>query len=243
MLNPQSPLPLYHQLADILLGRIRTGEYPPGSRIPSEHQMAAHFGIGRPTVRQAIELLARKRLLTRRRGSGTYVKAAGQEVDLFSLAGTTSAFEKQGIAPTVRMLAPVQRVTVAPGEENPFAGRQAYFCSRLTEAADQPVLIEAIYLHPTLFAGLDRLDLAGRSLAQIAEERFFMKPVAGRQTFRIEYLSGTMAADLRVKTGTPVLQVKRWLHFQQARSAVFSDLYCRTDHFAFSQEIGGVFDG
>jgi GntR family transcriptional regulator len=98
MLNPdQSPIPLYHQLADILLEGIRSGEYPPGTRIPSEPQLAKDYGIGRPTVRQAIDVLVRKRLLTRQRGSGTYVRSPEKEIDLFSLAGTSSAFQRQGI--------------------------------------------------------------------------------------------------------------------------------------------------
>ena len=63
VLNPESPLPLYHQLADLLLQRIRAGEYPPGSRIPSEPELVRSFGIGRPTVRQATDLLVRRHCL------------------------------------------------------------------------------------------------------------------------------------------------------------------------------------
>ncbi|MBT6276569.1 MAG: GntR family transcriptional regulator, partial [Chromatiales bacterium] len=55
MLNPSSPLPLYQQLADELRGRIETGEFPPGARIPSEHALAERYCLGRPTVRQATE--------------------------------------------------------------------------------------------------------------------------------------------------------------------------------------------
>ena len=58
-LNADSPVPLYHQLADLLQERIRAGEYPAGSKIPSEPELARTFGIGRPTVRQATELLTR----------------------------------------------------------------------------------------------------------------------------------------------------------------------------------------
>jgi GntR family transcriptional regulator len=72
-LNPESPLPLYRQLAELLLERIRVGEYTSGSRIPSEPELARTFRIGRPTVRQATDLLVRRRCLERRRGSGTYV--------------------------------------------------------------------------------------------------------------------------------------------------------------------------
>ena len=50
MLNPNAPIPLYRQLADLLAAQIRTGDPAPGRRIPSEHQLAATHGIGRPTV-------------------------------------------------------------------------------------------------------------------------------------------------------------------------------------------------
>ncbi|MEJ2039830.1 MAG: GntR family transcriptional regulator, partial [Desulfosarcinaceae bacterium] len=91
MLNPQSPIPLYRQLADLLHAQVRAGDYPPGSRVPSEHQLAAAHAIGRPTVRQAIDLLVRKGVLRRRRGSGTYVCEPQQEVDLFNLDGTSAS--------------------------------------------------------------------------------------------------------------------------------------------------------
>ncbi|MBW2575327.1 MAG: GntR family transcriptional regulator, partial [Deltaproteobacteria bacterium] len=70
MLNSKSPIPLYRQLADILLIKIRSGEYTSGSRIPSENSLSASYGIGRPTARQATDLLVRKRILVRKRGSG-----------------------------------------------------------------------------------------------------------------------------------------------------------------------------
>jgi GntR family transcriptional regulator len=50
------------------------------------------------TARQAIDLLARKRILTLRRGSGAFVRMRREEVDLFSLAGTMSSFH-QGESP------------------------------------------------------------------------------------------------------------------------------------------------
>ena len=97
MLNPGSPVPLYHQLADILLEKIRSGEYPAGAKIQSEHDLAQTYGIGRPTARQATDLLVRKNILVRKRGSGTFVMEQPQEIDLFSLGGTISSFREKGI--------------------------------------------------------------------------------------------------------------------------------------------------
>jgi DNA-binding GntR family transcriptional regulator len=57
MLNHKSPIPLYHQLADILLEQIRSGHYKPGQMIPSETGLAKQYSIGRPTVHQAMDTL------------------------------------------------------------------------------------------------------------------------------------------------------------------------------------------
>ena len=167
MLNHQSPIPLYHQLADLLTPRIRTGEYAVGDRIPSEHQLVAAYGIGRPTVRQAIDVLVRRRMLVRRRGSGTYVAAADHEVDLFSLAGTTSAFQRQGLTVDTRVRQKMQVIAVAGGSDNPFDGGRAFFFSRRSCVEGSPVLIEDLYLHPELFSGIEQIALEGRSIAAI----------------------------------------------------------------------------
>ncbi len=240
MLNTQSPIPLYHQLADILMEGIRAGDYPPGSRIPSEPQLAKDYGIGRPTVRQAIDVLVRQRLLSRRRGAGTFVRMPEQEVDLFSLAGTSSAFHKKGIAVDVQLLQKTRRVKVGDDAENPFAGGKAFFLTRLNRVDGAPVLLEAIYLHPVLFKGIERMDLAGRSLSQVVESSFYMRPVGGRQTFHVGYLDSQKAAVMDVNADTPVLVVHRFLNFKQADNAVFSILYCNTEPFVFSQQIGGL---
>ena len=233
MLNSQSPIPLYHQLADILLEAIRTGEYPPGARIPSEPQLAKDYGIGRPTVRQAIDLLVRQHLLTRRRGSGTYVRAPEQEIDLFSLAGTSSAFHKQGIDVAVDLVQPTRRIKVPDGDGNPFAGGSAFFLSRVSRVDGAVVLLEEIYLHPVLFAGIEAIDLAGRSLAQVVETRFYMRPAGGRQTFRIDRLDAARAKLMDVSTDTAILRVHRYLNFSQANNAIFFVSLLQYGQFCF----------
>lgn len=243
MLNAQSPVPLYYQLADILMNKIRSGEYPPGARIPSEHQLAATYGIGRPTARQATDLLVRKRILMRRRGSGTYVRPAAKEVNLFSLAGTTSAFHQEGISVTTTLLDGPRLATV-PAEDaaNPFAGAPAYFISRLRTVEDCPVLIEDIYLDSTVFRDIDRLDLRQQSLSRIVEEQYFLRPTGGKQQFRIEYVHNDRARALQVGTDAPILLVNRYIHFSDLENAVYAAMYCRTDQFVFSQTIGGFID-
>ncbi len=239
MLNHQSPIPLYHQLAGILTEKIRSGEYPTGSRIPSEHRLAAEYGIGRPTVRQATDLLVRKRVLARKRGSGTFVLGRPEEVDLFSLAGTSASFYAKGISVSAKMLKKIQLKKISSSPENPFTGQSAYFFSRLQRVADLPVIVEDIWLHPDLFKGIDRIFEEKMSLSQLVVEHYYMKPTGGKQNFRIVFPDRFKAAALSLATGEPILEVQRFINFPQVKSAIYSELFCRTDQFVFSQKLGG----
>ena len=240
MLNQQSPVPLYHQLAEILTEKIRSGDYPAGSRIPSEHKLAARYGIGRPTVRQATDILVRKRVLARRRGAGTFVLGRSEEVDLFSLAGTSASFQAKGINVRARVLKKVHlQKRAGGGPENPFKGQPAYFFSRLQTVDAQPVLAEDLWLHPTLFKGIDRVFEEQMSLSQLVVDQYYMEPIGGQQNFRIVFPGKTKAAALGLGPGEPVLEVQRFIHFAQSEKAVYSELLCRTDQFVFSQRLGG----
>jgi len=241
-LNPHAPIPLYHQLADVILARIRAGAYPQGIRIPSEHALAREYGIGRPTVRQATELLVRKGFLSRRRGAGTFVKEKPKEIDLLSFAGTLTSFRDKGISVEMQILQTTRLKKIPRQAGNPFSGQQAFFLSRLSRVDGVPVLIEDLYLHPEIFNGIEKIDLRGRSLSQIVKEQYYMRPVGGRQIFLIGHVSGKKARDLAVSEDTPILLVKRFLHFPVAEDAIYSELYCRTDRFVFSQTIGGPGD-
>ncbi len=242
ILNPNSPIPLYRQLADIILQGIRAGDYPEGTKIPAEHTLAEAYKIGRPTVRQATEFLVRRHILFRRRGSGTFVRNQHKEVDLFSFAGTMLSFQQKGIPVTTDILVNMKSKTVSMDPENPFYGSKAFFFSRRSRVEETPVLIEDIYLDPKFFPGIDRIDMTGRSLSQIADECYFMRPVGGNQNFRIVYPGKKQALLLDVSPKKPVLLVKRFLHFPQAKNIVYAELVCRTDRFVFSQTIGGIPD-
>jgi len=58
---------------DELRGRIESEQWPVGSRIPPEPALVDLLGVGRNTVREAVQSLVHAGLLERRQGSGTYV--------------------------------------------------------------------------------------------------------------------------------------------------------------------------
>lgn len=66
--------PKYVRLAQTMQRRIEDGTYPPGTRVPSENQLVQAFGMSRPTVVRALELLKRDGWLESRQGYGTIVR-------------------------------------------------------------------------------------------------------------------------------------------------------------------------
>src|SRR5260370_38708534 len=65
---------LYKQIRHDIERRILTGEWPPGHRIPFEHQIMARYGCSRMTVSKALWELAQADLIERRRRAGTFVR-------------------------------------------------------------------------------------------------------------------------------------------------------------------------
>ena len=69
-------------LADQVIAQLRnqitSGEWPVGSRIPTEPELVEQLGVARNTVREAVRALAHNGLLDIRQGSGTYVVAVSE---------------------------------------------------------------------------------------------------------------------------------------------------------------------
>ena len=65
---------LYKQIRLDIERRILTGEWPPGYRIPFEHQLMTRYDCSRMTVSKALSELAQADLIERRRRAGTFVR-------------------------------------------------------------------------------------------------------------------------------------------------------------------------
>lgn len=66
--------PLYARLAEALRTAIARGDIPPDTRLPAERQLAKSLNVSRSTVVSAYDVLYSEGLVSRRRGSGTWVE-------------------------------------------------------------------------------------------------------------------------------------------------------------------------
>ena len=76
------PRQIYEQVSEKIRDEIVAGRFLPDSRLPSERDLAALFGVGRPAVREAIGALQNEGLVVTKRNSGTFV--CGDVIDRLS---------------------------------------------------------------------------------------------------------------------------------------------------------------
>jgi DNA-binding FadR family transcriptional regulator len=99
--------PLAAQAAELLLTRIRAGEWQLGHKLPGETTLAAQLGVGRSTLREAIRELAGKGVLESRQGAGVFVTALDitedwdavlRRADIVTVLEARIAIEAEGAA-------------------------------------------------------------------------------------------------------------------------------------------------
>ncbi len=71
--KPIKPKKISSQIADQIRSSILAGEFPPGAKLPPERELAELFGVSRPSVREALNMLSSSGLVTSHQGGGTVV--------------------------------------------------------------------------------------------------------------------------------------------------------------------------
>ncbi len=112
--------PLHEQIRRAVCAPILSGAWPPGRRVPSEHELTALFGASRMTVNRAMRALADDGLIVRRRRTGSVVAALPGERAVMAMGSIRAAIEADGQVYAYQRVA--RRRTRATGD---IAGRFA----------------------------------------------------------------------------------------------------------------------
>ncbi|MFE6282599.1 GntR family transcriptional regulator [Streptomyces sp. NPDC057877] len=148
--------PKYVRLAQTIQRRIEDGTYSPGTRVPSENQLVQAFGMSRPTVVRALDLLKRDGWLESRQGYGTIVRGRPEVVEQKDRRGR-EALERDESRASGRLIE-VGRVPV-PARVASLLGlpKKAYVLMRrfLVEVDSEPAELVSSYFPADLTEGTD----------------------------------------------------------------------------------------
>lgn len=170
--------PLYQQVEHKIWEKIHSGEYPLDSKIPTEMELAELLGVSRPTVRQALDSLARHGYLTRIKGKGTFVSEPKVLHDTcrFLMSYQTESRYK-GVSLHTQVIENV--ITHPPGHVaqslDLLPSEKVIKLTRLRWLEDYhsgaPVVYTTVYVPQKLFPDMTEFDFTTRSFYDVLEEQ------------------------------------------------------------------------
>jgi GntR family histidine utilization transcriptional repressor len=108
---------LYQRILSDIRERILSGEWPPGHRIPFEHQLSAQYDCSRMTVNKAMSELARTGLIERHRRSGSFVRRPLSQAAVLEIHDLRTEVEALGLPYRYERLSRRERVASAGDEQ------------------------------------------------------------------------------------------------------------------------------
>lgn len=198
---------LYDQIKDDLLSKIKDGTYPEGQTIPSELELAEMYGVSRPTIRQALQILVSDGYLEKRRRRGTVVtKPKVSQSFTMSISSFEDAMRLAGRLPKTKVLMFKRERANAEVEKRLelTRGQDVFKLVRLRYADDLPNVFVESYIPCTLYPGLDSFDFNESSL-YAAMDTCGNPVMTARRRLEVIKADGAAAALLDVEAGDPLL--------------------------------------
>ncbi|HEY7031470.1 MAG TPA: GntR family transcriptional regulator [Thermomicrobiales bacterium] len=202
--------PLAERLVAALETAIQDGRLAPGSVLPREPDLARRLGLGRQTVGRALGELARRGLLVRRRGIGTFVAVPPVEQPLGHLSSFVHTLAVEGNPPSARLLG--VRLTVDPDASRILTGQPdalVWEIGRLFYADGQPFAVEWIYLNPECGERLPGDRLADGVIDELLRESCGMVVDGGEEVLSLATVDRTEATLLGRPAGAPAFLIAR----------------------------------
>lgn len=206
-IDRSSPVPLYHQLRQILRSMITDGTLGPGDPIPGEFRLCEQYGVSRTVVRQALVELEHDGVIDRVKGRGTFVAVPKPAQGLVqSLTGQFEDMAARGLPlrSEVRRLAELPADAVTAAQLQVPEGSPVVVLERLRFVRDEPWVLATAYLPIELLPALQQADLERGSLYALMDQRG-IRPSYGKRTVEAREAGRAVARDLGIRRNAPVL--------------------------------------
>jgi GntR family transcriptional regulator len=239
-LSSDSGVPLYQQLKLWLQDRIRSGDFPQDTPLPSERQLSETLAVSRATIRQAIDALERDGWVTKIHGKGTFVVPIKVEQSLSRLTGFSENMRQAGIKASSKLIKaelaePTETVAAALGLR---PGEVVAVVTRLRLAEKEPLMVERSHLNYALTPKLLEHELKD-SLYQLLTETYRLKLFEGEESIEVVHADGWLAKQLKVKKKAPLFYTERLVRDDKGTPIEFVQRYARVDKCRFRVQLKG----
>jgi GntR family transcriptional regulator len=237
-LRKELGVPLYHQIQHLIRHRIHSGQYPPGTQIPSEHDFCQELAVSRVTLREALRELVREHLLVKVQGKGTFVSSNPPK--RLSPVRYTGFLEE--LQERVRRL----RVTDVEIVQTPAtpelratlqlngATSELTLVKRLRHLDDEPFSYTLNYLPTEIGVRIRLKDLYASPLLKILQEDLKISILRAHETIEAAPADPDTARRLGIPVLYPVMHMTRVMYTTGDRPFELVDIYYRADKYHYS---------
>ncbi len=166
--NKETPIPLYYQIKEILLGFIKNNDM--GSVIPTETELCNLYGVSRPTVRQAMRELEVSGLIYRQKAKGSFVgePKVDQEISTY-FEDFEDRMRRHGHTVNKKVLefVTIPADELVAGKLRLQEGDAVIKLRTVRYADDVPMVLTLTYLPFNLYSGLTREEIEATPIRQI----------------------------------------------------------------------------
>ena len=234
LLERNSAVPMYAQLAQSIETLIRAGQLKPGECLESESKLCKRLQISRVTARLAIDELAKKALVQRRQGNGTYVAHPQLRHDPSDVNKFFDSLFAQGTNPTSRLIAfgparPPRDMALAFGIAEQSTLMQF---GRLYALDGRAVGMSRSWLMPEA-ASILRSQAEVQSTARLFEQVLGLKLGRSEVNVRASAAGRNVAEHLEVRERTPVLELVRKRFLADGRIAEITTFLMNPNSYEF----------
>ena len=172
-INKETPIPLYYQIKEILLGFIKCSEA--GTPIPTEDELCKLYDVSRPTIRQAMRELENSDLIYRKKAKGSFVSEAKVEQELLTHFET---FEERMRRHTRIVRKEILEYEIVDADEsvvqklNLSTDIRVYKLRTISYADDVPMVLALSYLPVTRFPELTKEDFEQLSIRDLITRKY-----------------------------------------------------------------------
>jgi GntR family transcriptional regulator len=226
----------HEEIAEELRRAIDREQYAVGSLLPAETELAAHYGVSRGTVRQAVAALTAEGLIGSRQGARRVVLAGRRSQSFAELRSFAQWARAMGRDATGRVVS--SRLLPATAEDagrlQLEAGTTVLHVLRLRGLDGEPVLLERTVYADWITPAVEAIEPECPSVTQRLYEDEGLVFAYGEHVIDAVAAGAQDAELLGVRRTSPLLRVRRVTTTREGRPVEWSDDRYRSDAVSFS---------
>lgn len=224
-------LNLYKDYAD----RINSGDLPPGSKLPSENELARTYRTSRETVRKGLNLLAQNGYINKVKGKGSFVLDTGRL--RFPVSGLVSYKElsEQMGKPSrtiVYKLECIRAGDVIAKELQSRPDQPVWKVIRAREIDGERIILDIDHLLADIVPVLTK-HIAADSIFQYLEQELQLKISYAEKVIRVERATDTDRRFMDIGDDAHVVVVRGYVHLEDTTLFQYTESRHRLDKFQF----------